>query len=70
MNVAKSISEIRTIPFFAQFSEDQIRKQIEGNLKGVESMLEKAKRTGKKVNGFTAEQIEVMVNNYKTILAA
>lgn len=49
--------ETSKYPFFNQFSREQIKKQYAKNAEGLKQMEEKALRTGKKVNGFTFEQL-------------
>lgn len=38
-------------------SEERIKQQYAENAKGLQNMLHKAVSTGKKVNGYTAEQL-------------
>lgn len=53
--------------FFSQFSKDAIKHQYRENLKGLQQMLDKAIRTGKRVNGYTKEQLQQMVDKFKTL---
>lgn len=69
MNTCKTIKDIKAVPFFAQFSEEQIRRQVTGNLKGIEEMKSRAIKTGKKVGGLTADQLMAISDNYKKMLA-
>ena len=66
---AKSIADIRAVPFFSQFTEEQIRAQVRRSLEGVEVMRARAIKTGKYA-GFTLAQILEMIENYKKILAS
>jgi len=50
--------------FFTQFTEQQMKAQYKANLNGLQKMLEKANRTGKKVNGYTIIELERLVNDY------
>lgn len=53
-----------TTTFFSQFTEFQIKNQYKQNLIGLQKMLDKAKLTGKKVNGYTQSQLEEYVLKY------
>lgn len=68
MEVAKSIADIKAVPFFSQFTEAQIRKQVERSKEGIEFLLAKAISTGKKANGYTVEQLKESIANYDRIL--
>ncbi len=48
-------------------SVSQIKKQYAVNLAGLKRMLDKAKLTGKKVNGYTEEQLVKMVEKYSKL---
>jgi len=50
--------------FFNQFTEQQMKAQYKANLKGLQRMLVKANKTGKKVNGYTAIELERLVYDY------
>lgn len=50
--------------FFSQFSTETLKKQYLENAKGLEQMYLKAKKSGKKVNGYTADQLEKMYKAY------
>ena len=69
MNTCKTIKDIKSVPFLAQFSEEQIRRQLAGNLKGIEEMRSSAIKTGKKVGCLTADQLTAISDNYKKMLA-
>ena len=69
MNTCKTIKDIKAVPFFAQFSEEQIRRQVAGNLKGIEEMKSRAIKTGKKINGATAEELASAASCYEKMLA-
>jgi hypothetical protein len=53
--------------FFAQFTPDQLRAGYARNAIGLRTMLVKAERTGKKVNGFTADYLRSKVAEYETM---
>jgi hypothetical protein len=53
-----------TFPFFSQFSEEQMKNQYRANLVGLKKMLAKAEQTDKKVNGYTIDQLRVIVIKY------
>lgn len=67
---AKSIQDIKNVPFFSQFTDEQIRAQVQKSLEGIEGMKARAIKTGKKVGGFTVAELDEMITNYKTILAS
>lgn len=48
-------------------SVSQIKKQYSENLKGLKKMLEKAQKTGKRVNGYSEVQLAAMVEKYSTL---
>ena len=50
--------------FFDQFTKEQIAEQYSRCLPGLSDMLEKAERTGRKVNGYTAVQLREHVANF------
>jgi len=50
--------------YFEQFTTEQMRSQYKANLKGLQKMLAKAIKTGKKVNGYTIIELERLVNDY------
>lgn len=56
--------------FFAQFTPDQLRAGFARNAKGLATMLAKAERTGRKVNGFTAEYLRAKVAEYEALSRA
>lgn len=53
--------------FFSQFSDAQIKNQYAENAKGLKTMHEKAKATGKKVNNFTADQLKVLSVKFENL---
>jgi hypothetical protein len=57
MQPSNSISEIKAVPFFSQFTDAQIRAQVKKSLEGIQIMEGKAIATGKKVGGFTVSQL-------------
>jgi hypothetical protein len=57
-------------PFFAQFTPDQLRAGYARNAKGLRAMLAKAERTGRKVNGYTAEYLRAKVTEYDALSTA
>lgn len=68
MKTAKEITDIqahkREVCRNLGCSMEQLTRQYAANLVGIKQMLEKAKATGKKVNGYTAEQLEESVDLY------
>jgi hypothetical protein len=56
--------------FFAQFTPDQLRAGYARNANGLRGMLAKAERTGRKVNGFTAEYLRDRVAEYLRLSTA
>lgn len=68
MQVANSIADIRATPFFSKFTEDQIKAQIKVNAEGLRKMENRAKLTGKKVGGFTSEELHTMASRYENML--
>lgn len=68
MTTATSIQDIRKVPFFSQFTEEQIRKQVKANAEGLRKMEAKAVKTGKKVGGYTADQLNQMASRYENML--
>jgi hypothetical protein len=68
MKVSESIADIKSMPFFSQFTDEQLRTQISRNISGVEEMRNRAIKTGKNVGGFSVSHLTEMVNSYKTIL--
>lgn len=61
-----SLSAGQTAKMFG-VSVSQIKKQYAENLKGLKRMLEKAQKTGKKVNGYTEDQLISMVEKYSKL---
>ena len=55
---------MKTTTFFSQFTDEQIKRQYKSNLEGLTKMLNKAILTGKKVNGYTTDQLSAMVEQY------
>lgn len=53
--------------FFSQFSKDAIKNQYRENAKGLQQMLDKAIKTGKKQNGYTATQLQQLVNQFNKL---
>jgi hypothetical protein len=56
--------------FFAQFTPDQLRAGFARNAKGLAGLLAKAERTGRKVNGFTADYLREKVAEYEALSRA
>lgn len=54
----------KEIADFFGVSKERISEQYEKNAQGLEAMHKKALATGKKVNGYTAEQLEQMTLKY------
>jgi hypothetical protein len=53
--------------FFSQFSEAQMKSQYRANYETLKWMLEKAIRTGKKVNNYTEDQLRANVAKYAVL---
>lgn len=70
MTAATSIAEIREYPFWAQFSEEQIRASIQRSKEGIEWMKAKALAIGKKQGGYTVAQLDEMIERYNRVLAS
>ena len=51
--------------FFNQFTPEQIRAQYARCIPGLMAMLAKAERTGKKVNGYTADQLKMHISDFR-----
>lgn len=56
--------------FFARFTPDQIRAQYARNANGLRTMLAKAERTGKRVNGYAAADLRASVADYEAMSTA
>lgn len=50
-------------------SVEAIKAQYAANAQGMERMYNKAVETGKKVGGFTADQLKAKVEEFKTLAA-
>ena len=50
-------------------SIEAIKAQYAANAQGLEKMYNKAVETGKKVNGYTADQLKEKVEEYKKLAA-
>ncbi len=50
-------------------SAEAIKAQYFANAQGMERMYNKAVETGKKVNGYTAKQLEAKVKEFKALAA-
>ena len=48
---------------------EALKIQYKANAEGLERMYNKAVSTGKKVNGYTADQLKIKVEQYKTLAA-
>lgn len=59
--------EIRQVPFYSQFSDEQIKRQVKANAEGLRKMEARALQTGKKVGGFTADQLSEMAVHYEKL---
>lgn len=62
----ESIEVSGSIPV-SKTSESRLRAQYRKNLNSLKDMADKAKKTGKKVGGHTAEQLAVDVERYQAI---
>ena len=56
--------------FFAQFTPDQLRAGFTRNAAGLAKMLAKAETTGRKVGGYTAEQLRERVAEFARLSTA
>jgi hypothetical protein len=56
--------------FFGQFTPDQLRAGYARNAVSLGSLLAKAERTGRKANGFTADQLRERVAFFETMSRA
>lgn len=50
--------------FWDQFTQEQLKAQYKANADGLKKMLDKAKLTGKKVNGYTQDQLQEHYEKY------
>lgn len=57
-------------PFFAKFTPDQLRAGYARNVLSLQTLLAKAERTGRKVNGFTADYLRAKVAEYTALSRA
>ncbi len=51
--------------FFDQFTAEQMRAQYIRNIAQLRSMLAKAESTGRKVNGYTADQLRERIQAFQ-----
>lgn len=66
----KTLAELKAVPFFSQFTEDQLLRQVRKSLEGIESMKARLLASGKnKINGFTQSDLDGFIQNYKSILS-
>ncbi len=56
--------------FFSSFSPEQLRAGYARNAIGLRLLLARAERTGRKVNGFTADALRERVAEYKRLSVA
>ena len=61
------LSEFTVVNVNYNCTLQQFNDHINANIKVLEEMKAKAERTGKRVNGYTAEMLEMAINNYKNI---
>ena len=69
MNTCTTIEEILAIPFFSQFSTEQIRRHVKKNAETLREMQANALKTGKNVNGANAEELAAAASVYEKMLA-
>lgn len=69
MKTATSIADIKALPFFAQFTDEQVKRVLANNAKQIRGMHAKAVATGKKVSGYTAEELDADATRYEKMLA-
>ncbi len=53
--------------FFDQFTPEQLRAQYARNLIGLRRLLAKAEATGRKVNGYTVDQLRDLVARFERL---
>lgn len=68
MTPAKTIAEIRAVRFFSNFTDEQIRNHVRDNAVALRGMEQRAKKTGKKVGGYTAATLNEYATNYENML--
>jgi len=54
--------------FFDQFAPDQVKDQLSANIEQLKRMRLKAITTGKKVNGYTPEQLNKSIESMQITL--
>ena len=52
---------------FSGITPEMVKRQYKANLKGLQFLLDKARRTGKKANGYTEQQLVELVEKYKKL---
>jgi hypothetical protein len=60
------MSKQETCNFFG-CTKEQLNKQLKANAAGLQLMADKAKSTGKKVNGYTESQLTSLAAKYKKL---
>ena len=65
MTIQKPLLSISELAAMFNVSEDRIRQQYADNAAVLKTMYEKAVRTGKKVNGYTAAQLKEDYQRYE-----
>lgn len=64
MRKPQTIEELKSIPFYSQFTEQQLKAQCLRCAEGMEVLERQARRTGKKAGGFTLAEILEMKEHY------
>lgn len=64
---AKSISDIKSSPFFAQFTTEQIANQLAKNAAALREMHKKAIAKGGKYNHYTADELAESALYYESL---
>jgi len=65
---ANSIQDIKKVPFFSQFTDEQILNQVKKNASVLRGMEKKARLTGKKVNCYTESQLSAAALHYEKMI--
>lgn len=69
MDSINSLSDLKAIPFYSQFTTEQLTAQLKANALQLRQTSAKAKRTGKKIGGYTWEQWLERAEHFEKIIA-
>jgi hypothetical protein len=64
MTIQKPLLSVFELAAMFHVSEDRIKQQYADNAAIIKKQLDKAIKTGKKVNGYTAEELKVNYQRY------